>query len=81
MLSHVLSHVVLGPLSDVTHLTKCKTGVEIKADFKIPKAFSIVLSYFHSLNNKLVEFINSLIILEKSLIIKLELRDYAKSKI
>ena len=25
MLSHVLSHVVLGPLSDVTHLTTDKT--------------------------------------------------------
>ena len=40
----------------------------MKADFKIPKAFFMVLSYFYFLNDKLVEFINGLIILKKSLI-------------
>ena len=47
---------------------KCKTGVEVKADFKVLKAFSMVLSHFYSLNDKLVEFISGLVILEKSLI-------------
>ena len=41
--------------------------MKITADFKIPKAFSMVLSYFNSLDNKLVEFISGLVILEKSL--------------
>ena len=40
----------------------------MKADFKVPKAFSMVLSHFHSLDNKLVEFISGLAILKKSLI-------------
>ena len=47
---------------------KRKIGIEIKADFKILKAFSMVLFYFYSLDNKLVEFISGLVILEKSLI-------------
>ena len=49
-------------------LNKRKIGVKIKADFKVPKAFFMVLSYFYSLDNKLMEFINGLVILEKSLI-------------
>ena len=39
----------------------------MKTDFKVPKAFSMVLSHFHSLDNKLVEFMSGLVILEKSL--------------
>ena len=49
-------------------LNKCKTGAEIKTDFRVPKAFSMVLFYFHSLDNKLVEFVSNLVILKKSLI-------------
>ena len=49
-------------------LNRCKIGTEIKVDFKIPKAFSMVLSYFYSLDNRLVEFISGLVILKKSLI-------------
>ena len=49
-------------------LNRRKIGAEIKADFKIPKAFSMVLFYFYSLDNKLVEFISGLVILKKSLI-------------
>ena len=49
-------------------LNKRKTGIKIKANFKVPKAFSIVLSHFQSLDNKLMEFISGLIIVEKSLI-------------
>ena len=48
-------------------LNKYRTGVEMKADFKIPKVFFIVLSYFYSLDNKLVEFVSGLVILKKSL--------------
>ena len=49
-------------------LNKRKISVKIKADFKVPKAFSMVLSHFYSLNNKLVEFVSGLVILKKSLI-------------
>ena len=49
-------------------LNKRKIGIKIKADFKVPKAFSIVSSHFHFLDNKLVEFISGLVILKKSLI-------------
>ena len=49
-------------------LNKYKIGIKIKVDFKIPKAFFIVLFYFYSLYNKLVEFVSGLVILKKSLI-------------
>ena len=49
-------------------LNKCKIGIKIKADFKVPKAFFIILSHFYSLDNKLVEFVRGLVILKKSLI-------------
>ena len=48
-------------------LNRRKIGVKTKADFKVLKAFSMVLSYFYSLDNRLVEFINGLAILKKSL--------------
>ena len=49
-------------------LNKRRTGAKVKTDFKILKAFSIILSHFFSLDNKLVEFVSGLIILKKSLI-------------
>ena len=49
-------------------LNKRKIGVKMKADFKVLKAFFMVLSYFHFLNDKLVEFVSGLAILEKSFI-------------
>ena len=49
-------------------LNKRKISVETKADFKVPKVFFMVLSYFYSLDNKLVEFVGGLVIFEKSLI-------------
>ena len=49
-------------------LNKCKIGVKTKADFKVSKAFFMVLSHFYSLDNKLVEFVSGLVILKKSLI-------------
>ena len=49
-------------------LNRRKIGVKMKADFKIPKAFFMVLSHFYSLNDKLVEFISGLVIFKKSLI-------------
>ena len=48
-------------------LNRCKISVKIKADFKVPKAFFMVLSHFYSLDNKLVEFMSDLVILKKSL--------------
>ena len=49
-------------------LNRRKISAEVKADFRVPKTFSIVLSHFHSLDNKLVEFMSGLVILKKSLI-------------
>ena len=49
-------------------LNKCKTGVEIKADLKVSKVFSMVLSHFYSLDNKPIQFVSGLVILKKSLI-------------
>ena len=49
-------------------LNKRKIGVETKADFKVSKAFFMVLSYFYSLDDRLVEFVSGLIILKKFLI-------------
>ena len=49
-------------------LNKRKIGVKTKADFKIPKVFFMVLSYFYSLDDRLVEFVSGLVILKKSLI-------------
>ena len=49
-------------------LNKRKINAEVKADFQVPKAFSIILSHFYSLDNELIEFINNLIIFKKSLI-------------
>ena len=43
-------------------------SAEVKADFKVLKAFSMVLSHFYSLNNKQVEFMSGLVILKKFLI-------------
>ena len=48
-------------------LNKYRIGVEIKTDFKVPKAFFIISSYFYSLDNKLVEFMSGLVILKKFL--------------
>ena len=49
-------------------LNRRKIGAETKADFKIPKAFFIILFYFYSLDNRLVKFISGLVILKKFLI-------------
>ena len=49
-------------------LNRRKTGAEIKAFFRVPKAFSMDLSHFHSLAGRQVELVSGLIILEKSFI-------------